>query len=163
MKWILRGSVLLVLLLLFSSSQAWQTATLIETGEVLSVTGFEQEPQLGLFIAIQALFAFGSRYWSRGIAIAAGVVSITVSLLTCLPLFNLVGQARPELLRNLIATKTGVGDWPAQVELITGLSSASGYIWVSTVCSAALLVLLAIQSLGIKSRNAKKNNSNWVN
>ncbi len=63
MKWVLRVSLILVLVLLFASSQPWQTATLIETGETLSVTGFEQEPQLGLFIAIKALFAFGSRYW----------------------------------------------------------------------------------------------------
>ena len=163
MKWVLRGSFSLVLVLLFASSQVWQSATLIETGETLSVTGFEQEPQLGLFIAIQALFAFGSRYWSKAITVAAGAVSIAVSLLTCLPLFSLVGQTQPELLRNLIATKTGVGDWPAQVDLISSLSTANGYIWLATCCSAALLVLLAAQSLGLKSRNTKKVSSNWIN
>ena len=163
MKWVLRVSLVLVLVLLFASSQPWQTATLIETGETLSVTGFEQEPQLGLFIAIQALFAFGSRYWSRGIAISAGVISVGVSVLTCLPLFSLAGNSNPELLRSLIAGKTGVADWVAQVELISALTTANGYIWLATACSSALLVLLVVQSFGLKGRNAKKTNPNWVN
>ena len=140
----------------------WQSAVSIETGAVFSATGFDSYPQIGLFLALQLVAAFGSRYWGRRAARFAGLLVAIFSLLAIAPIAATVISGEPRLLQVAIEKATGISDWVSQLEFLETLQTNLPVI-AGIVLAMFLLVVLNVVG-AFKRRSAKpEQQTDWVN
>ena len=143
MKYLKLAPLILGLITVFELQLDWQTGVLPETGEKISVNGFNALPGATLLLALPLLVMFGARYWSRiAVRVAVGIATL-IGLLGATGAVSLALNANPALLQGTIATKTGVSDWESQVALINDLTTNR----IAICLTAATFVLLAISNL----------------
>jgi hypothetical protein len=152
---------LLALVALLASLE-WQSATITETGAFVSITGFESYPQIGLFLALQVVSIFGSRYWSTRTARVAIVLVGLFSALAITPVASAAGSNSLELLRLKLEKATGISDWVSQTEVIGSLNTNQFMIW-GIVVAMSLLVTLSLLSAFNRRAAGPKQQSDWLN
>jgi hypothetical protein len=162
MKLILRLSLALLVSAAILASVPWQSAIIIETAKPLSVTGFDNYPQIGLFLGLQLVAIFGARYWSKTASRAAGAIVALFSLLAIIPIASALAAGEPRLLQVAIEKATGISDWSSQLETVqslqTNLPAMYGIVSV-------MLLLVTSNILGLFTRRAAKpeQQTDWLN
>ena len=162
MKFHLRLSLLLLIIAAILASLTWQSAVISETAKQLSVTGFDNYPQIGLFLGLQLVAIFGARYWSKIASRVAGLLVALFSLLSITPIAGAIASGEPRLLQLAIEKATGISDWDSQLETIqslqTNLVAMFGIVIV-------MLLLVAGNLIGLFLRRAPKpeQQTEWLN
>ena len=162
MKKLMRLNLALLAAVAILASLEWQSAVIRETGLAISITGFESFPQLGLFLLLQLVAIFGSRYWSKRTARIAVVLVGFVSLLAISPVATSAANGSLELLRVKIESATGISDWISQVEILDSLQTNELAIW-GIVTAMSLLVVLSVISAFNRRAAGPKKPSDWLN
>ena len=140
----------------------WQHAVIRETGLVVSITGFESFPQIGLFLLLQLVAIFGSRYWSIRTARFAVVLVGLVSALAIAPVAASVSNGSQEMLRLKVESSTGISDWISQVQILDALKTNELAIW-GIVAAMLLLIFLSVLSAFNRRAAGPKKQTDWLN
>ncbi len=162
MKFQIRITALLIILVVIGASQDWQSANLLESGASVSASGFTAFPQIGLVIAIQLLIFFGARYWSKWPAVVATSLAAVLSLLALSSIFGVIFESNLNLISAKVAAATGIADWSSQQDAIHNNQTNHLAIWLTLVASS-LLVLWSLRAPFVR-RAAKPSTANeWLN
>jgi hypothetical protein len=162
LKSITRISFVLLLAVIVLAALPWQTAKITETGFELSSTGFDGFPQVGLFLTLQLVTLFGSRYWGRRASAMAKILVALFSTFAILPLIGSALSGELRLLQKRIESATGISDWGSQLDVIDSLTSNMAAVW-GIVLAMSLLVLANLSSLFISRSTQRKSAEEWLN
>lgn len=162
MKLHLRLSLVLLISAAILASLTWQSAVITETAKSLSVTGFDNYPQIGLFLGLQLVAIFGARYWSKLASRVAGVLVALFSLLSVTPIAGVLTSGEPRLLQLAIEKATGIADWDSQLETIQSLQTNLVAMFAILI---VMLLLVAGNLIGLFLRRAPKpeQQTDWLN
>lgn len=102
----------------FSASQIWASATISETGQLVSISGLDAYPQVTFLLLTGVLIVWLTRYltslFSKFLASAVAVLLAATSA----PIWFESAAGSISILTPQIAKLTGVSDWLGQSELI---------------------------------------------
>lgn len=162
MKLHLRLSLVLLISAAILASLTWQSVVISETAKQHSVTGFDNYPQIGLFLGLQLVAIFGARYWSKVASRVAGMLVALFSLLSITPIAAVLASDEPRLLQVAIEKATGISDWDSQLATIQSLQT-NLFAMYSIV--AVMLLLVAGNLIGLFLRRAPKpeKQTDWLN
>lgn len=162
MKTLMRLNLALLAVVAILASLEWQSAVIRENGLFVSITGFESFPQIGLFLMLQLVAIFGSRYWSKRTARIAVVLVGLVSALAITPVAASAANGSLELLRVKVESATGISDWISQVEILESLQTNELAI-LGIVTAMILLVILSVISAFNRRAAGPKKQTDWLN
>lgn len=104
------------------ASQVWASATIRDSGEVITMTASDAYPQLVVVFTAGILLVWISRYLEAVFARFLGSAIVLFLFAAVAPVWFDAAAGSLNILSPTITKKTGVSDWLSQAELISNSS-----------------------------------------
>jgi hypothetical protein len=107
-----------VLVCWITGSQTWASATIIETGQRVTISGIDAYPQLTFLLLTGLLIVWLSRYLNSLFSKFLTTAVVVLLLATSAPVWFESAAGSMSILSPQIAKATGVSDWLGQSDLL---------------------------------------------